>query len=231
MRRVVVIGGGPAGMTAARVAAAHGVSVVLIDAGAKLGGQYHRQDALAPGDRFHSGAAADRAPAVSPPIETGGRAASRASADRTASEPIAGGGSGAEAANRDPAGSTRGSVLPEGIEHVANAAVWAIEPVDGGHRVHLRIGPADDPSRRGRTIDTRALVIATGSYDRALPFPGWDLPGVVTAGAAYRPVPAAGRGLAHPRGRAGGGGRRGERADDPLAGEPARGARGLVENA
>ncbi len=28
------------------------------------------------------------------------------------------------------------------------------------------------------------MVLATGAYDRALPFPGWDLPGVVTAGAA-----------------------------------------------
>ena len=28
------------------------------------------------------------------------------------------------------------------------------------------------------------VVLATGAYDRALPFPGWDLPGVVTPGAA-----------------------------------------------
>jgi NADPH-dependent 2,4-dienoyl-CoA reductase/sulfur reductase-like enzyme len=139
MRRVVVIGGGPAGMAAARAAADRGVAVVLIDAGAKLGGQYHRQDALASGDRFRTRAAVS---------------------------------------------AEGGPLLPEGVEHVADAAVWAIEPVDGGYRVHMRIGPADDPSRRGRAIDTRALVLATGAYDRALPFPGWDLPGVVTAGAA-----------------------------------------------
>jgi NADPH-dependent 2,4-dienoyl-CoA reductase/sulfur reductase-like enzyme len=30
----------------------------------------------------------------------------------------------------------------------------------------------------------RALVLATGAYERTLPFPGWDLPGVFTAGAA-----------------------------------------------
>ena len=30
----------------------------------------------------------------------------------------------------------------------------------------------------------RALVVATGAHDRVLPFPGWDLPGVLTAGAA-----------------------------------------------
>lgn len=127
MRRIVVIGAGPAGMAAANAAALHGVEVVLIDAGAKLGGQYHRQDAMASGDEFE---------------------------------------------------------LPENVEHVANAAVWAIEPVDGGHRVHVRIGAADDPNRKGRAVEARALVLATGAYDRALPFPGWDLPGVFTAGAA-----------------------------------------------
>ncbi|MFG3341178.1 FAD-dependent oxidoreductase [Glycomyces sp. NPDC048151] len=127
MRRIVVIGAGPAGLAAAKAAALHGVEVVLLDAGAKLGGQYHRQDALTSEEKF---------------------------------------------------------ALPRNVEHVAEAAVWAIEKVDGGHRVHLRIGPADGPDRRGRTLEARALVLATGAYDRALPFPGWDLPGVFTAGAA-----------------------------------------------
>ncbi|WP_030156965.1 FAD/NAD(P)-binding oxidoreductase [Glycomyces sp. NRRL B-16210] len=131
MRRagVVVVGGGPAGMAAARAAAGCGVAVVLVDAGPKLGGQYHRQYGPADGDRF------------------------------------------AEA-------------LPEAVEHLANATVWAVEPVAGAHRVHVRVGAVDDPSRVGRVLETRALVLATGAYDRALPFPGWDLPGVFTAGAA-----------------------------------------------
>jgi NADPH-dependent 2,4-dienoyl-CoA reductase/sulfur reductase-like enzyme len=149
MRRIVVIGAGPAGMGAASAAALHGVEVVLIDSGAKLGGQYYRQDALASGDRF---------------------AHSTAPAGRTSS-------SSAKPASRQ-------FVLPPNVEHVANAAVWAIEPVDGGHRVHLRVGPADGTDRRGRAVEARALVLATGAYDRALPFPGWDLPGVFTAGAA-----------------------------------------------
>lgn len=38
-RRVVVVGGGPGGMEAARVAAERGCSVVLLEAGARLGGQ------------------------------------------------------------------------------------------------------------------------------------------------------------------------------------------------
>ena len=31
---------------------------------------------------------------------------------------------------------------------------------------------------------TQRLVLATGAYDRTIPFPGWDIPGVMTAGAA-----------------------------------------------
>ncbi|WP_050512332.1 FAD-dependent oxidoreductase, partial [Streptomyces rimosus] len=40
------------------------------------------------------------------------------------------------------------------------------------------------PARTPYTLHADALVLCTGAYDRALPFPGWDLPGVVTAGAA-----------------------------------------------
>lgn len=39
--------------------------------------------------------------------------------------------------------------------------------------------PGDEQSQ---TIHCRALVIATGAFDRSLPFPGWDLPGVMTVG-------------------------------------------------
>lgn len=74
--------------------------------------------------------------------------------------------------------------LPDGVEHLSQSVVWALEPVPGGHRVHLRTGPADGPGRRGRSVDTAALILAPGAHDRALPFPGWDLPGVCTAGAA-----------------------------------------------
>ncbi|MFC7614918.1 FAD-dependent oxidoreductase [Actinokineospora soli] len=59
--------------------------------------------------------------------------------------------------------------------------MWALEAT---RRLHLLTGPADGPGRVGRTVDADALVLATGAYDRALPFPGWDLPGVYTAGAA-----------------------------------------------
>ncbi len=49
--------------------------------------------------------------------------------------------------------------------------VWAAEP----GRLYLSAGAA---------LDHRAVVLATGGYDRALPFPGWELPGVLTVGGA-----------------------------------------------
>ncbi|MDL9979985.1 FAD-dependent oxidoreductase [Microbacterium sp. ASV49] len=64
-----------------------------------------------------------------------------------------------------------------------STSVWRIE-TEGGIRVHALVGPVDGTARTGLTIEADALVIATGAHDRALPVPGWTLPGVVTAGAA-----------------------------------------------
>lgn len=57
------------------------------------------------------------------------------------------------------------------VDYHAEAAVWFVEP---GLTVHTRTG----------RVRGRRLVVATGAYDRVVPFPGWDLPGVVTAGGA-----------------------------------------------
>ena len=50
--------------------------------------------------------------------------------------------------------------------------------------VHVLTGPADGTDRRRRAIEADALILAVGAHDTMLPFPGWELPGVVTAGAA-----------------------------------------------
>lgn len=54
-------------------------------------------------------------------------------------------------------------------------AVWFIEP---GPPFSVYVKGSRHPLRAER------LVVATGAHDRALPFPGWDLPGVVTPGGA-----------------------------------------------
>ncbi|MEV7095086.1 FAD/NAD(P)-binding oxidoreductase [Amycolatopsis sp. NPDC051045] len=60
------------------------------------------------------------------------------------------------------------------------STVWALED----RRVHVLRGPADGTNRARHTLEPDALVLATGAHDRVLPFPGWQLPGVFTAGAA-----------------------------------------------
>jgi NADPH-dependent 2,4-dienoyl-CoA reductase/sulfur reductase-like enzyme len=62
------------------------------------------------------------------------------------------------------------------------AQVWHATPPaaggDGGVRLHLIRG------ERTYEMSAGTVVLATGATERVLPFPGWDLPGVVTAGAA-----------------------------------------------
>jgi NADPH-dependent 2,4-dienoyl-CoA reductase/sulfur reductase-like enzyme len=116
---IVVVGAGPAGLNAARAAAACGRKVLLVDSGPSVGGQYYRQPFDHPRTLL-------------------------------------------------------------GVEHLPSTVVWALE----GRRVHMLTGPADGPGRQARTVDASALVLATGAYDRVIPFPGWDMPHVFTAGAA-----------------------------------------------
>ncbi|HEY3506876.1 MAG TPA: FAD-dependent oxidoreductase [Actinocatenispora sp.] len=65
-----------------------------------------------------------------------------------------------------------------------NVTVWAAEPrLGGGALLYL----ADTSTGRALDIGVIAaprVILATGAYDRVVPFPGWDLPGVYTAGAA-----------------------------------------------
>lgn len=71
-----------------------------------------------------------------------------------------------------------------GCEIVTGAQVWALEAGGPAPVVHVLIGNADGAGREGQSITADSLVFATGAHDRTLPFPGWDLPGVFTGGAA-----------------------------------------------
>ncbi|SFF31621.1 NAD(P)/FAD-dependent oxidoreductase [Streptomyces mirabilis] len=73
----------------------------------------------------------------------------------------------------------------EGCEVVTGAHVWSVDRRDDAPPlVHVFVGEPDGQGREPRTFDPAALVLATGAYERTLPFHGWDLPGVFTAGAA-----------------------------------------------
>ena len=72
------------------------------------------------------------------------------------------------------------------ITHLTSTSVWALERSASGGRTRLWLqrGPADAGGREVWAVEAPAVVLATGAYDRVLPFPGWDLPGVYSAGAA-----------------------------------------------
>ncbi|WP_030452260.1 FAD-dependent oxidoreductase [Herbidospora cretacea] len=107
---LAVVGAGPAGLTAARVAAKRGLRVALLDAYAAPGGQFLR--------------------GTTPPRLTG-------------------------------------------VDVMPGQRVWAVETSSDGFRVHA-----------STTTTATTLLVATGAHDTVVPFPGWDLPGVLTAGGA-----------------------------------------------
>ncbi len=131
---VAVVGAGPAGMAAARSAAAAGATVAMIDLNIRTGGQYWRnRGAEDDGARHHHWRT---------------YSALRADLDRHA----------------------------EHITHFAGHSVWHVESGDT-FTVHTTSAAGTG------TVRATTLVVATGAYDRQLPFPGWTLPGVFAAGA------------------------------------------------
>jgi thioredoxin reductase len=62
-----------------------------------------------------------------------------------------------------------------GATYEPGTQLWHVEP---GFRAFL------SHDRKARTIEAKAVVLATGAQERPVPFPGWTLPGVLTVGAA-----------------------------------------------
>jgi NADPH-dependent 2,4-dienoyl-CoA reductase/sulfur reductase-like enzyme len=79
--------------------------------------------------------------------------------------------------HRPEGGDLIAAVRAAGVHCRTGNAVWGAEP-DG--RTLLTY----DRSGRTRSVTARAILVATGAYERSLPFPGWQLPGVVTPGYA-----------------------------------------------
>lgn len=138
---LAVIGAGPAGLAAAVTAAEAGLSVALVDAAERPGGQYFRHvpesfHAARPGALHHGWPEFAR---LRDAVSASGR-----------------------------------------IDHLAGHRVWT---AGGGSPfvIHTLVGEREGTRS---AIEARGLVIATGAYDRSLPFPGWELPGVLTAGGA-----------------------------------------------
>jgi len=64
------------------------------------------------------------------------------------------------------------------VTHISEATVWSIEKEDQLFRVNYLQGGQES------SLTAEKLILATGAYDRSLPFPGWDKPGSMTPGAA-----------------------------------------------
>ena len=151
---VVVVGAGPAGLSAATTAG-RTATVALLDAGPVPGGQYWRQPATADlGARPMAGLDPGRLAYLHHGLDEYGRLVDRL---------------------RSQVNSGRTSWL-------AQHHVWTLERVDDGYVVHAvdRSGAVE----RAVRVTGRRLVLAVGAYDRQVPFPGWTLPGVMTAGGA-----------------------------------------------
>lgn len=70
------------------------------------------------------------------------------------------------------------------IRRLSGHHVWAVTREDGGlWAVHAATGP-DGTGEQAVRVRARTILLATGAYERQLPFPGWTVPGVVGAGGA-----------------------------------------------
>ncbi|MFM9555330.1 FAD-dependent oxidoreductase [Streptomyces caniscabiei] len=70
------------------------------------------------------------------------------------------------------------------VVHLPDHHVWCVERHGEGparFTVHALLGPEQE---RPVEVRTDAVLLATGGYEKVLPFPGWTLPGVVSAGGA-----------------------------------------------
>ncbi|SEF95441.1 Thioredoxin reductase [Actinacidiphila yanglinensis] len=151
---VAVVGAGPAGLAAAVEAAEAGLDVALVDAAGQPGGQYWRHF-----DERHA-APGDARGLPGGPVFTDLRARLRALS-----------------------GSGRVRYLP-------GRQVWLATRDDDGTftlRTTATVSApvsaaASVPVSAPESVTARALILCPGGYDRQLPVPGWDLPGVMAAG-------------------------------------------------
>ena len=138
---LVIVGSGPAGLSAAEEACRNNVCTTIIDMNKKFGGQFYSQlqDDAAVDESFLAKNDVDR-------------------------------------------NSIEGRIFIDRIKKTAaniisNATVWGIFP--GNEIAYVKDG-------KTYKIKYEKLILAEGVVEKPLPFPGWTLPGVYTAGGAQK---------------------------------------------
>jgi NADPH-dependent 2,4-dienoyl-CoA reductase/sulfur reductase-like enzyme len=171
---LAVVGAGPAGLAAAAQAAELGLSVTLIDAFHLPGGQYYKQTAselvetAAPDNHAAELLATVKGQSVRLLTET--------SAWGIFPSPPAP----AKALTTCPP--REGRLLPLLLgEEGADQRSGGEGGVSEEHSYLLCLYGLPGTPRR---LLAQTVILAPGAYDRPVPFPGWTLPGVMTAGAA-----------------------------------------------
>nr|WP_314315290.1 FAD-dependent oxidoreductase [Kocuria rhizophila] len=160
---VVVVGSGPAGLSAAAAATEAGRRVVVVDLAPRTGGQYWRHAAEAEGEDLRPRGHHD----------WGVYLGLRARCER------------AERTGR--------------LTRLQGTQVWSAEPHPGGEHV-LRLSPTPEllhgsqaPAGTPDVVLAPTVILCTGAYDRQLPVPGWELPGVMAAGGVQAFIKVNGR--------------------------------------
>ncbi|MFD5232685.1 FAD-dependent oxidoreductase [Streptomyces qaidamensis] len=75
----------------------------------------------------------------------------------------------------------RDGLAASAVRVLTDHHVWCVERTPDGFTVHALLGPEQEAPVE---VHARTVLLATGGYEQVLPFPGWTLPGVVTAGGA-----------------------------------------------
>ncbi|AVZ75870.1 FAD/NAD(P)-binding oxidoreductase [Streptomyces lunaelactis] len=70
------------------------------------------------------------------------------------------------------------------VSHLSGHHVWTVTKEDHGPWAVHAVTGVDGTAERSVRVRARTVLLATGAYERQLPFPGWTLPGVVGAGGA-----------------------------------------------
>ena len=160
---LAVVGAGPAGLAAAVAAASRDLAVVVVDAGRQPGGQYWRHPD-------------EQAEAV--------RADGSADPDMLPDHPAGQHDWTVYVRLRERFDALRATGR---ITYVPGAQVWFLERAGEGDGEHagwrLRTSPTVEPDASvPDAVEADRLVLCPGGYDRQLPVPGWELPGVMAAG-------------------------------------------------